>query len=69
MVVLDSKSDLLKVPSGGVLSGRHGSGADGRPNSSFVAAGVPERIGSMVCTWCPSLVLLPLVQACACYCR
>ena len=41
---LESKTDLLKVPSGGVFSGRHGSGADGRPNSSIVAAGVPERI-------------------------
>ena len=27
---LESKTDLLKVPSGGVFSGRHGSGADGR---------------------------------------
>ena len=42
---LDSKTDLLKVSSG---SGRHGSGADGRPNSSFVAAGIPERINDGV---------------------
>ena len=45
---LESKTDLLKVPSGGVFSGRDGSGADGHPNSSFVAAGVPERINGGV---------------------
>ena len=35
---------MLKVPAGGVISGRHGSGADGRPNSSIASVGVPERI-------------------------